>query len=265
MAFAALAALAARAAVVVRGVAAGTQTATAAARAAQATNAARTGYRAAQEATHAAEVARAAGKDKSLSTLFNQAKGALAHANRSGSFESYELAARKFGEVAQKLSGFAKALTGGIVGLLLLPKVVKTVANAMLEYQRPLAEVNGNIAATYARLGAQRFQRTTRLAGMTSGSTAILARETSRLEEKLLPYAATAINLLNKFIALNERALVIGMTIVEKVSPFVPGLAQVKEAIQKLNEEEKKSSQGLVQFSRDLAAGGLSGRRWKKP
>ena len=268
-----LIALLARATVAMRGVAAGNaaragagqaaQQAASAARAQQAREAMRQGVRLAQEAAHSRQQARASGTDGSLGTLYNQAKGAMAYGMRTGDGAAIEAGLAKFVELGKRVAPIPAMFLALGVALALLPKKLAQFGSSLLESRRNLAEMNGGYATTFARLDAQRFGRSVRLAGMTSGSTAQLAAATSRLEEKLLPYAAASVNLLSKLVAGLETVATGWVTIFEYAAKFDIRLALIQRGIEKLNEDKAATTGHLTDLTNNIANGGLSGRRWK--
>jgi len=269
-----LVALLARATAAMRGVAAGNaaragagqaaQQAAAAAQAQQAREAMRQGVRMAQEAAYSRQQARQSGTDGSLATTFNQAKGAMAYGMRTGDSAAIEVGISKFLELAKRVSPIPGLFVALAVAVALLPKKLAQFGSALLESRRNLAEMNGGYAVSYARLDAQRFGRSVRLAGMTSGSTAQLAAATSRLEDKLLPFAAAGINLLNKIVAGMENATTFGITLLEAAAKIDVRLTLIKIAIDKLNKETGATTNHLTELTNRVADGMLSGRRWKK-
>ena len=132
--------------------------------------------------------------------------------------------------------------TGGLV------RVIKAWGTSLAESRRPLAEFNGGVAAAFARLDAQRIGRNVSLGRMTRGSTENLTRNLSKLEDRLLPYAAIGIKTMNYIAA---TLLGIADTAVS-IAESIPG---VKMAIDKLAGDDKKGSDALLDLSRALSRG----------
>lgn len=269
-----LLALLARATVAMRGVAAGNaaragagqaaQQAAAAAQAQQAREAMRQGVRMAQEAAHSRQQARASGTDGSLTTTFNQAKGALAYGMKTGDSAAIEVGLSRFIEVGKKIAPLPAAIVATAVAFALLPKKLSDFASSLLESRRQFAEVNGSYAVTFAKLDAQKFGRSVRLAGMTSGTTSKLADTTSQLQDRLVPYAAGAVNILNVVLTNVEKMVMIQMTIIEKLSYFSPVAKAIEAAAKKLEADQQSQNSHLLSLTERIAGGMLSERRWKK-
>jgi hypothetical protein len=162
------------------------------------------------------------------------------------------------------LKGMAGVLLGGGIGLVavlaLLPKKLRDLANELVEARRGLAEINGAQAINFARLDMQRFGRNVTFAQRTAGSTGDLTRSLSKLEDRLAPYGAAAVNLLNMLVAQAVRNLETLLAIAEFLNPAL------REIVRRLAEEKGGPvSSSLAQFVLDARDGKPFKDRVKPP
>ncbi len=134
--------------------------------------------------------------------------GKLGNAQRIGRGDLVQGDNNNAGRAASGLANLAKVLGPTVGALAALPKVAHALSNRFLEAQRNLAQYNGTIATSLARLEVGRIGRDIRSGGMTAGTTRELADSTNRLEESLQPIGNLTTNIKHVFAdALNEAAI----------------------------------------------------------
>ena len=134
------------------------------------------------------------------------------------------LAGAAAGSIPRNLIGAAMlnpfALARINLELATMPGRLKDFGAGLIESQQHLVGYSGQMAAATQRLRGDRIRRDVRLAGATGGSVADLSKTQSRMEERLLPYAAAYRNTLNRVMIHALNIADAGLTVVELLSPI---------------------------------------------
>lgn len=133
---------------------------------------------------------------------------------------------------------------GAIKRVARFPDELQKFGDALVQARRHLAEFSGSTSYSYARLDAERYFRTSRMALQTSGSTAALTRAQSRLEDALMPSMVVLTNFVNRLVAAVENRVagaleILNQTvsmILEMLRVHFPGTAkQLEDALAEKN------------------------------
>ena len=140
-----------------------------------------------------------------------------------------------------------------VTGLVSATRRLDEFGKGLVEARRPLAELHGGIAASVARLDADRYGRSMRLASMTSGSAGYQTRSQSRLEEATLKTNAAIENLKNRVVGAMEN---VAAGIVEKISR----MQVVSRLLDWLAGPMDDKENHLIEFGKKLASGDFNRR-----
>jgi hypothetical protein len=100
-------------------------------------------------------------------------------------------------KLAGKVGTAAAAVTGLVIGIVKLPKLIAGWGEAILESQKPLQAFNVSIATAFARLEYQRYRLAYRTGVATSGTTGMLAGSIEEFREEFQPLKEAAIRFFN--------------------------------------------------------------------
>lgn len=131
----------------------------------------------------------------------------------------------------------------------------------LVEARRPLAELNGPMAAAVAELDVRRFHMQILRAKGTSASAAYQTRQQGRLEENLMPVRIWIENATNKIVGVLQATASLSIEALKNhavVGPLLRFLQWSQE------QEQKGESQVLIDFARNLAEGNFNERRFEQ-
>lgn len=153
------------------------------------------------------------------------------------------------GALAADFVTLGKALVG-------IPGKLRDFGDGLLEGMRHLSQYNGELAAAFAVLEAERMNRDIRKAGALAESGSRSARAQSKLEESLLPIETWWEEKVNRVTSSFKE---LGATMMEDINnSVVAELIGIKKTMDDLN---KKTELPLNNLAMDIGSGKYSGRQ----